>query len=360
MTQTYLKRNFNLDLIRCVAVLFVLSVHFFLNNGFYGEIMQGKKMYVASIMRQLFVMCVPLFLILTGYLMNKKQLVASYFKGIYKVLISYVLCTICICLYRMLYLKETLSILDIIFNITSYQQYSWYIEMYIGLYLLIPFLNILYHGLQGKRQKEMLIVVLIILVTLPSVFNTVETTTIPVADTQILPEWWNGIYPLLYYYIGAYLSEYNADIKMSLRNNVISIILSVVLCGTYSYWRSYGETFIWGAWCSYGGFSNVICATLVFLFLLRIDISFLPNCIKKILVKISEVSLLIYLLSWIFDNYAYSILNASVESVHTRLLYFGVIVPFVFVGAFVLACIVEKGVKILESIIKGEIKNEKV
>lgn len=70
--------------------------------------------------------------------------------------------------------------------------------------------------------------------------------------------------------------------------------------------------------------------------------------------------MLIYLLSWIFDNYAYSILNATIESVHTRLFYFGIIIPFVFVGAFVLACIVEKGVKILESIIKGEIKNEKV
>ena len=100
----------------------------------------------------------------------------------------------------------------------------------------------------------------------------------------------------------------------------------------------------------------MICATLVFLFLLRIDISFWPNCIKKILVKISEVSLHIYLLSWIFDNYVYSILNAAIESVHTRLLYFGVIVPSVFVGAFVLACIVEKGAKMLECIIKGEKK----
>lgn len=360
MSQTYLKRNINLDLIRCVAVLFVLSVHFFSNNGFYNEVIQGKKMYIASLMRQLFVMCVPLFLILTGYLMNKKQLAASYFEGIYKVIISYVLCTICICLYRKLYLKETLSILDMIFNITSYQQYSWYIEMYIGLYLLIPFLNILYHGLQDKRQKRMLIVVLIILVTLPSVFNTFETTIIPVEDTQILPEWWIRLYPLLYYYIGAYLSEYKADIEMSLKRNIILIIISVVLCGTYSYWRSYGTTFIWGAWCSYEGFSNVICATLVFLFLLRIDVSFLPSCIKRILVKISEVSLLIYLLSWIFDNYAYSILNAAVQSVYSRLFYFAVMVPFVFMGAFIMACIVEKGVKILGSIIKGERKNEKI
>lgn len=29
------KRNINIDLIKCIAVFSVISVHFFLNNGFY-------------------------------------------------------------------------------------------------------------------------------------------------------------------------------------------------------------------------------------------------------------------------------------------------------------------------------------
>lgn len=45
------QRNINLDIIRCVAVFFVISVHFFLNNGFYSEIVVGKRMYIMVMMR---------------------------------------------------------------------------------------------------------------------------------------------------------------------------------------------------------------------------------------------------------------------------------------------------------------------
>lgn len=41
--------------------------------------------------------------------------------------------------------------------------------MYIGLYLLIPFFNVLYHNLKGK--KEILIITLIIFMALPGIFN---------------------------------------------------------------------------------------------------------------------------------------------------------------------------------------------
>ncbi len=73
------KRNINLDIIRSIAVFSVLSVHFFLNNGFYTEIIKGKRMFVMFTMRTAFMICVPLFAILTGYLMNKKILSKTYY-----------------------------------------------------------------------------------------------------------------------------------------------------------------------------------------------------------------------------------------------------------------------------------------
>lgn len=76
-----LKRNLNLDLIRSIAVFSVLSVHFFLNNGFYEYPVDGGRMYMMVAMRTFFMICVPLFLILTGYLMNKKKLSIEYFSG---------------------------------------------------------------------------------------------------------------------------------------------------------------------------------------------------------------------------------------------------------------------------------------
>lgn len=47
------KRNINIDLIKCIAVFSVISVHFFLNSGFYSKIITDK-MYIAIIFRTLF------------------------------------------------------------------------------------------------------------------------------------------------------------------------------------------------------------------------------------------------------------------------------------------------------------------
>ena len=68
------RRSSALDITRIVALFTVISVHFFLNNGFYSEPMFGKRMLVMTVMRSAFMICVPLFIMLTGYLMSRKSL----------------------------------------------------------------------------------------------------------------------------------------------------------------------------------------------------------------------------------------------------------------------------------------------
>lgn len=68
-----MKRIFGLDLIRFLAIFSVISVHFFLNNGFYSFPVKGGRMFISINLRWLFFSGVPLFLLLTGYLNNKKR-----------------------------------------------------------------------------------------------------------------------------------------------------------------------------------------------------------------------------------------------------------------------------------------------
>lgn len=96
------ERNINLDLIRCVAVIFVISVHFCLNSGFYELTCSGMRMLIMCILRTAFITCVPLFLMLTGYLMNKKELTLSYYKGIKRTYCIYVLVCICCLLFNVI------------------------------------------------------------------------------------------------------------------------------------------------------------------------------------------------------------------------------------------------------------------
>ena len=79
------KRNPAADIIRILAFFLVVSVHFFLNNGFYSYIVEGKRMYIMTLMRSFCIICVPLFLTLSGYLLRRKQLEKNYYKRINRV-----------------------------------------------------------------------------------------------------------------------------------------------------------------------------------------------------------------------------------------------------------------------------------
>ena len=99
------RRNINLDLIRSFAVFFVLAVHFLLHTNFYFTPVKGIDMLVVIIFRVLFICCVPLFLLLNGYLCNKKELSKKYYTSLFRVLGVYLLCSIANLAFKKFYLR---------------------------------------------------------------------------------------------------------------------------------------------------------------------------------------------------------------------------------------------------------------
>lgn len=57
----------------------MLSVHYFMRSGFYGAPVIGIRICFMTIFRNFFMICVPLFMVLTGYLMAYKKLNRVYF-----------------------------------------------------------------------------------------------------------------------------------------------------------------------------------------------------------------------------------------------------------------------------------------
>ena len=75
------EREINLDIIRCLAVIGVLGVHFFLNTSYYQTPITNKRMVFMTGIRTILMCCVPLFLLHTGYLMSrKKEISIHYYK----------------------------------------------------------------------------------------------------------------------------------------------------------------------------------------------------------------------------------------------------------------------------------------
>lgn len=98
-----------LDLLRSLAILFVICGHFFMHTHFNTTIFSGVSMFIQSIGKFFFGMGVPLFIILTGYLNTQKVVSAKYYKGCIRVLFSYVLISAITLLFRKYYLNEAFS-----------------------------------------------------------------------------------------------------------------------------------------------------------------------------------------------------------------------------------------------------------
>lgn len=326
------KRSINLDLIRCCAVWSVLSVHFFWNNGFYEQIIIGKRLYVMVLMRTAFMVCVPLFLLLTGYLMGNKEISWKYYLGesIIRIIFIYYISSAAYILVSRYVFHESISLKESIFDILGVKSigYGWYVEMYVGLYLMIPFLNILYQGLKSKREKQCLIIVLLICTTLPTIFD--------VAGLN-MASWWTALYPITYYYIGAYIREY--DFNLPLWRNVLILGACIAVFATINYYKSYADVFEWSMHNNWYGFENVIDAVLTFVFLLHIRIESLPELLKKGISKVSELSFGVYLLSSISDKLIYPVLNKNVIDMPKRLEWYIIVVPISFMIAMLFSYI---------------------
>ena len=195
-------RNIGLDIIRCIAILFVISCHFFLLNTSLREVpFHGISLFIQATVLSLCLTAVPLFVILTGYLNINKQCSWKYYKNIKKVLFSYILFSIITILFRKYYLNETLSWVEWGLKILDFSAipYGWYIEMWIGLYLLTPFLNILYNNIEGQRNKQLLIIILFVTTTFPHWLNRNEM--------HLFPGYWQKCWPLIFYFAGAYIQH---------------------------------------------------------------------------------------------------------------------------------------------------------
>lgn len=336
------KRDLNLDLIRSVAVAMVVSVHFFLNCGFYEEPLVGGRMVLAAVVRTALMICVPLFLILTGYLRAGRTWSKGYYRGLGRILLTYVLCSLACLAFRAFYLKEALTALDWVRGIFHFSgaPYGWYVEMFIGLYLLSPFLNAMWGALEEKA-KTALLLTLFALTFLPTLLNLLQHTRFYI---RLLPDWWSDLYPVAYYMIGVALRERPLPLKWP---KALALALLSSLAGAALHIREAAGTPLAFAEVTYwNGFFTVITAVLVFSALWQWKVERWSGVLRRGVMKVAELSFAIYLISYIPDQLLSARLREAVGAVPDRLGWLFVLVPLSLLLSTVLAqlvLLVQKG-----------------
>lgn len=196
-------REPGIDLIRCMGLLFVTGVHSFLYNGFYSEPQVGAAMWAANSIRWLFMGCNGVFLLLTGYLKCCKPLNKGYYRSLLPVLMGYLLtCAISFPI-RHFALGEKLTLLQWLEKLVTFGNYGWYVEMYIGLILFAPVINLALERLTERRQLLWLAGTMVTLSALPSI-----------TPLNLIPDYWSSLYPITYYVLGAVIRRLQPRLKV--------------------------------------------------------------------------------------------------------------------------------------------------
>lgn len=283
-----IKRESGADLYRIMGLLFVNTLHACLYNGFYYEAQEGLAMWLANSVRWLVFSCNAMFMLLTGYLKTASPWGRRYYKSLVAVLIGYVLT--CVISYPIRYycIGEKDPLMTWLERFVTFSNYSWYIEMYIGLFLISPLVNLALDNIHSPKKQWFLALSLLVITVGHS------ATTI-----NLLPDYCGSFYPLALYTLGAVIRRTQPKVPSLV--GLLGALLVAMGLG-YVTMRTATDGFYSGFAQGYGGFWVVLMVAFLFLGVYRLRIG--PR-FAKILAFLSGGVLEGYILSRLFDVWIY-------------------------------------------------------
>lgn len=360
------QRNIGLDLTRILAFLSVIGVHFFLNTEFYELPLRGRRMILLAGIRTGFMVCVPLFLLLTGYLVSGKDLpleatrLKKYYKKIIPILVSYALAMALVFGVFRMRGDESYTFKKLIFGILGFKEYSWYVDLYIGLFLISPFLINIRASIKDKKTHQVLLAVFCFLTIGPTVFNVYDLSFFKAIFStyddnminHLLPGWWVNLYPLTYFFLGAYLREYVDFKKIRPAKAFLAFILIIFASSAYNIWRSHGGVFQIRLRNSWGSLQNTSSSIALFIFINSLAPIKVGKRTERFIALLSKLTFAAYILSALSDRIVYDFVRETIGGAKEAIGY----MPLIILASAILALILAAVVDFITRIILGKAK----
>lgn len=289
------EREYGVDLFRCMGLLFVNALHACLYNGFYSEVQQGGMMWLANSFRWLFYGCNAMFMLMTGYLKSGSKWGKGYYKSLVAVIVGYILTCVISYPIRYYWLDEKLPLENWVKMFFTFSNYAWYVEMYIGLFLFSPILNLAVDSIHGNKRLWLLVLAMVCITSLPA-----ETRVKgPGGAYALIPDYWSSLYPVTLYLIGAAIRKTKPGIPAWLGLAVAAITaMGLGYASLFTATKGFSSGYSQG----YGGFWIMIMVTGLFLGIYKLK---LPAPMGKGLAWTSGGVFEGYILSRLFDVWIY-------------------------------------------------------
>lgn len=346
-------REVNPDLVRCIALFFVMGVHFYTHCDIYNAGFTGIGALLSEVLRTSFTPALALFLMLSGYFQRGRKLTARYYLGILRLLEMYLICAVLDLLYSHFWLGTELTVRSFFGSIVNFtaSEYSWYILLYGGLFLLIPFLNMMYASLSCRGHKRILIVSIAALSCLP--FSALN------AFVNLCPYWWQRIWPIMFYLMGVYVGEYRPQpgakrcgLWLLAALGVFSLYNFLVYSLASPLTLPYTQSFMY----AHESLQNAVLSPLVFLFVLSLDLTRCPAWLTRLMAAVAKYSYGAFLFSSITDSFVYGRLTLLVPAAARRMLFFPLALPVSYALAVALSAAADRLVNVLDRALRPPVE----
>lgn len=227
MTAT--KRNTGYDLLRFISICMVVVIH--ANVSFLGQDRGSASWFVVMLFTALCSLSVPLFFMLSGALLLGKDETVSlkelYTKRIPKQAVPFILWSIIYIVARIVMGKIDFSLnafVSLLWEPAYYQ--FWFMYTLLGIYLLLPVLQILVKNLSKRMLEYALLLWFVFAIVIPTASYIVPQFSISGHVDLILCEGYIG-----YFLLGHYLHKYGEEVSR-VKAAMIAVIgiAAVLLC----------------------------------------------------------------------------------------------------------------------------------
>ena len=230
-------------------------------------------------------------------------------------------------------------------NIFSFSHYAWYVNLYIGLYMLIPFLNAGFNSLTSRKNQVVVLGILVLFTIVPptlSLLNNNEQNFMILP--HIIPDYWKGLWPITYYLLGAFLASSK---KKSSFKELVFVIFILDILSVFGLAAISETTF----GIEYTVLPVFLLSSLIFYSVIHLKVSIKNEWLKRVVLFISKNTLPIYLLSVIGDYYWYPKMVEKWGDFTNLFPRFPLIVIFLLIQAILMTFILNTLLKFIKTII---------